>query len=331
MCLYPELIRNPKYKKTKKNGGNIPPVIDTRVTYVPIGCQRCMECRKQKAREWQVRLLEDIKHNKNGKFVCLTFSNKSIADLAQKIPKELKGYDIDNAIATYAVRHFLERWRKEYKKSLRHWLVTELGHKGTEHLHLHGIVWTDQPLQKVEHHWNYGHVWKGKETRFGNLINYVSEATVNYMVKYMTKIDEQHKFYKQIILTSKGIGEDYHKSYNAQQNKFNDKQTEERYRTSTGHKMAMPIYWRNKIYTEEQREKLWLNRLDKNERYVCGERVTVEKNDKEYWGLVKWYREINKKLGYGQPPDWEQQQYENMKRELKIQERIKAAENKDRN
>ena len=29
--------------------------------------------------------------------------------------------------ATRAVRFFLERWRKEYKKSLRHWLVTEIG------------------------------------------------------------------------------------------------------------------------------------------------------------------------------------------------------------
>ena len=30
----------------------------------------------------------------------------------------------------------------------------------------------------------------------------------------------------------------------------------ETYRTSTGHKIAMPIYWRNKIYNDEEREKL---------------------------------------------------------------------------
>ena len=29
----------------------------------------------------------------------------------------LKGYDLDNGIATRAVRFFLERWRKEYKKA----------------------------------------------------------------------------------------------------------------------------------------------------------------------------------------------------------------------
>lgn len=68
MCYYPKLINNPKYRSTKKNGGVIPIVRDVRVTKVPIGCGECQECRKQKARGWQQRLLEDIKEHKNGKF-----------------------------------------------------------------------------------------------------------------------------------------------------------------------------------------------------------------------------------------------------------------------
>ena len=82
MCLYPQLIKNPKYKENKKNGGRIPPVLDKRVLWVPIGCGQCMECRGQKKREWQVRLQEDIKKHTNGKFITLTFSNESIAKLA---------------------------------------------------------------------------------------------------------------------------------------------------------------------------------------------------------------------------------------------------------
>ena len=31
----------------------------------------------------------------------------------------------------------------------------------------------------------------------------------------------------------------------------------------------MPIYWRNKIYNDEEREKLWLYKLNKQERYIC--------------------------------------------------------------
>ena len=60
MCLYPKLIANPKYKANKKNGGNVPPIFDKRVLTIPIGCGKCIECKKKKAREWQVRLSEEI-------------------------------------------------------------------------------------------------------------------------------------------------------------------------------------------------------------------------------------------------------------------------------
>lgn len=222
MCLYPTLIKNPKYKANKKNGGNIPAIPDDRVIYVPIGCQECIECRKQKARNWQVRLLEDIKEHKNGKFITLTFNNKSIAELSKDI--KVKDYELDNQIATLAVRRFLERWRKEHKKSLRHWLVTELGHTGTEHLHIHGIVWTDEPIDKIEKHWQYGWVWKGKEIN-GKIINYVNSRTVNYIVKYVHKTDEKHRYYKSIVLTSPGIGNNYMKGQEWKKNKYNGEKT----------------------------------------------------------------------------------------------------------
>ena len=38
MCLYPRLIKNPKYKSNKKNGGVIPYMKDDRVFFVPISC-----------------------------------------------------------------------------------------------------------------------------------------------------------------------------------------------------------------------------------------------------------------------------------------------------
>ena len=130
MCLYPRLIRNRKYASNKKNGGNIPAVSDIRVLQVPVGCGKCMECVKQKGREWQVRLLEEVRHNKDGKFVTMTFSDESIVKLAKDC-KGLTGYNLDNAIATLATRRFPERCRKKYKKSIRHFLITELGHNGT--------------------------------------------------------------------------------------------------------------------------------------------------------------------------------------------------------
>ena len=208
MCLYPRLIKNPKYKENKKNGGIIPAILDKRVLAVPIGCGECIECRKQKRRNWQVRLLEEVKERTDGIFVTLTFSNERFKKYARR-HKRLKGYNLDNAIATEAVKHFLENWRKEHKTSVRHWLVTELGHNGTENIHLHGIIWTKEDAQKIRNHWKNGFVWLGSQNSYGQITNYVNEKTVNYIIKYITKIDEQHKAYKPKILCSKGIGAVY--------------------------------------------------------------------------------------------------------------------------
>lgn len=325
MCLYPRLIKNRKYVSNKKNGGNIPTVSDERTRYVPVGCQDCIECRKQKARSWQIRLLEDIKTNTNGKFITLTFSDQSYADLAKEIEESdnkekietPKGYILDNKIATLAIRRFNERWRQKHGKALRHWLVTELGHKGTENIHLHGIIWTNTNNDTIKRLWNYGFIWIGK---------YVNAMTVNYIVKYVNKRDLDHKAYKSIVLTSPGIGGNYMHNEDWKKNKYNGINTIETYRTETGHKTSMPIYWRNKIYTEEEREKLWLQRLDKEERWVCGQRIDMKKNEKDYDKIVKFYRKRNKELGYGNGEvTSDVEQYERQRRILIQQTRIAKA------
>ena len=146
MCLYPRLMVNKKYTRTKKNGGNVPIIKDERTRYVPIGCGICIECLKQKANSWNIRLQEEFKSNNIAQFVTLTFSEEKIKELSNKYTKLNGGTLTDphqnNELAIFAVRYFLERWRKKRKKSVKHWLVTELGHNGTERIHLHGIIWT---------------------------------------------------------------------------------------------------------------------------------------------------------------------------------------------
>lgn len=343
MCYYNQLSKNPKYKANKKNGGNIPAVTDIRTRYVPIGCGNCKECRKQKSREWQVRLLEDIKTNTNAKFITFTFSNESIKKLTEeeyiyrknketgnkiKIPISiLNGYDKDNMIATRAFRLFNERYRKIYKKALRHWLITELGHKGTENIHIHGIIWIEninnwlEELKKIEKIWQYGFTWKYKN-EYGKKVNYVSPRTINYMMKYVTKIDSKHKEYKPAMLVSDGIGADFTKTLQAQQIK---KESREYYKTSTGHELALPIYWKNKIYNEEEREKLWIKRLDKEERWVNGQKFDISKTTKAYENALQAARQKNTELGYGSRPNENRKEYEEQKREIMHQTRIKKA------
>jgi len=343
MCLYPKLIKNKKYISNKKNGGIVPPLPlievngrlmeDLRVLEVPVGCGRCIECKKQKARNWNVRLNEEIRNNhKHAKFITLTFSNESYKELYYATDK-VKGYEKDNAIATLGVRRFLERWRKQYKKSLRHWLVTELGKTGTEHIHLHGIIWTTESNEELSLKWRYGYISIGKR-RYdkGKALNnyntgYVNEQSINYITKYIHKQDEKHPNYKAKILTSAGIGKGYTQRHDSKRNKFKKRGTDETYKNRKGYKLALPIYYRNQIYSEEEREQLWLEKLDKEERFVLGQRIDISQNDEQYYKALKEAREKNKRLGYGTDnatdDEKERKRIEQERRNLKHIQRLK--------
>lgn len=328
MCLYPRLIKNKKYEPNKKNGGVVPAerfkqTFDERKLLVPIGCGKCIECQKQRARNWQVRLLEEVRTARDGKFVTLTFSNESIKKLYEdeKI-SHLKGYALDNAAATLAIRLFLERWRKKYKKSLRHFFITELGHEGTENIHLHGVVWTSK-LGEVERIWQYGYVWNGRyNAKTDTYRNYVNEQTINYITKYITKIDVDHKYYKPAVRCSPGIGANYLERWDATRNKYEAELTKEYYQNREGYKIALPTYYRNKIYSEAEREALWMQKLDKKERYVLGFKYDVSKTEEHYYNAVMEARIKNKRLGYGDiEKDWTREEYEYKKRVLLQQQR----------
>ena len=248
MCLYPTLRKNPKYRANKKNNYTPPVLNDERVAYVPTGCGKCMECMKKKQREWTVRLNEELRTNTQAIFATLSFSDEEYTKLYNETKEKYKnteGYELDNQIATTAVRRFLERYRKKYKKSVKHWLITELGQNNTEGIHLHGIIFKNISKEELTELWKYGIADNGE---------YVSERTVGYITKYVTKTDQKHKNYKPTILCSPGIGAGYINRPDSKNNQYKNKGTNETYRLRSGAKTALPIYYRNKLYTDEQRE-----------------------------------------------------------------------------
>lgn len=288
MCLYPKLIPNPKYKPNKKNGGFPPICEDERLAYIPAACGICLECREQKARAWRVRLAEELRENPRAKFVTLTIDEYNLT-------KYKKLYKDENDIATKILRLFLERVRAKYKKSVKHWVVTELGEERGR-IHLHGIFFTDN--EEIFKHWTEGNVFIG---------GYVNERTVNYIVKYMVKPDIKNKF-TGVVLCSKGIGAHYVRRTDAALNKFNGTQTKETYRFRNGVKINLPIYYRNKIYTEEEKEKLFLQKIEKGEIYVRGVKVRRE-DEEEYLKLLENARQLQQRLYGVSQSDWEEAKY----------------------
>lgn len=322
MCLYPKLILNRRYLPSKKNGGVTPVCPDERLRYVTAECGDCYECRRQKQRQWQVRMQEELRENPNAYFMTLTIDDKSYKEL-----KKAAEDKTDNGIATIAMRRMLERIRKKTGKSIRHWFVTELGQEKTERVHLHGIIWGIGADKLVEEKWNYGIIFTGF---------WVNEQTVNYITKYMLKVDEKHPMFRGKVLCSAGLGSGYTKRADSKNNRYQKGKTNETYKFRNGVKVNLPIYYRNKLYSEEEREMLFLDKLDKGIIWVMGQPVKAD-DYKNYEALLREARDYTGKLLFDKPKDWEQRKYINrLKRqrnyyenkEPKIVEKLKRKETK---
>ena len=96
-------------------------------------------------------------------------------------------------------------------KSVKHWFITELGHEKTERLHLHGIVWGLGNGEKITNNWKYGITFTGY---------FVNEKPINYITKYMLKIDEKHPKFRGKVLCSAGIGSGYLKREDAKRHVY---------------------------------------------------------------------------------------------------------------
>ena len=75
---------------------------------------------------------------------------------------------------------------------------------------------------------------------------------------------------------------------------------------------------------------MWLKKLDEEIRYVGGEKIDISKGEEEYYKTLKYYREKNKRLGYGDDQkNWSLKRYENERRNIKTITRIKRANEKE--
>lgn len=279
-------MKNPKYKDVD------PP--DPRVAYVPIACGKCKECRKMKAKEWRMRLSIELQKNEKCYFVTLTFSEEYLDKLITDSP---------NDTAAVAISKFRKLWYNKYKTGIKHWLITELGHEGTERVHLHGIIWCNQTPEEINKQWKCGIV------DFGD---YVNEKTINYIVKYVTKVDEDHPGFMGKIFASKGLGRDYINEFNLKKHKYKKTNTKEYFRTEKGFKIGLPMYMRKKLWTDEEREKLWIEKINQKIRFVNGEKIDIstEEGMREYWLCLEYHQRETERVGYPKEP-WTKKKYKN--------------------
>ena len=247
-CLIPQRIVNPHYKK-------IAP--DTHFTlyhetlgkfpkndyYISVGCGHCVNCFKKYMSAWRFRLLHEFLNLddtilKNSYYVTLTIENRFYTEKKPLLKK--------------MVRRFLERVRSKYKKSIRHFLITERG-EDFNRLHFHGFF-IDPPCPPNEFYnlWYYGFV-KIKPVIDSD---HTLSQQISYCTSYVTK-GRKGKLPlvlapedKPLVLVSPGIGRSYvdkYKNFHHQSNLLFSQAFD-----FNGSLRSLPRYLRNYVFTDDE-------------------------------------------------------------------------------
>lgn len=266
-----------------------------------------------------------------GYMVTFTYSDESIEYLQNKYWPERDDVT-DNELVVKSVRLFKENWRKHTGRAPKIWLISEHGHKDTERIHLHGILFTE--INIMEDHTNiHGdplNTTNGKGTRSTTSLlakiwgrgmvhtgTHCDMGTINYIMKYVTKRDKDHPGYVPKILPSNGIGADYIQQPGIKErHKFKEEKTCTKYKALTGHEYGLPTYYKRKLWNDEERIKLWMHLIDKNERWVLGTRIDISKSDTEYWSALSHAQHLNIQWGYASPKEWKKLKYRAQRNEF---------------
>ena len=156
----------------------------------------------------------------------------------------------------------------------------------------HGIVFTDLDNDTILKSWKFGIADDGRSTgRKG----WVNEQTINYITKYVFKTDSKHIDFKGRTFASAGIGKAYIKDeLNRYRHRFQGEKTNTTYTDSQGYTCGLPKYYRDRLYTEEERRKLWSIQLDKNEGKIVIDGIEYNENDNDNKQLIVTGKQIGR-------------------------------------
>lgn len=220
--------------------------------FIEVPCGRCNSCRKSKSNGWYLRLLSEYDRYPNSLFITLTFDNDNL----KKFEKE----------PNKAVLLFLDRMRKRFGKSIRHFIIGEFGEKSSR-FHYHGILFNVPELMDVDVLsclWKYGYTY----------IGWCNKKTIRYILKYIVKIDPKTNKQKKIprLVCSRGIGLNFINQYSDSPIKSN---LSPFITSDKGYKIPLPRYLKQKLYSLDELEQMQVNALNEPfKAYLDGKEYT---------------------------------------------------------
>jgi len=205
---------------------------------VTVPCGKCPKCIARRVSGWSFRLLQEEKISLSAHFITLTYDSKYVPITSGGL---LTLFKRDTQL-------FFKRLRKAHEKEeilvpIKYYLVGEYGGR-TLRPHYHAILFNAK-LELINDAWKRGHIYYGS----------VSGASVGYTLKYMSKqkkrfrISEVDDRLPEFALMSKGLGSSYLNEVNC--NWHVEDLVNRMYCTVVGGvKLAMPRYYKDKLYFE---------------------------------------------------------------------------------
>lgn len=216
--------------------------IKTELGEIPVACGKCPPCYKRRVDSWVFRLQQEDLAHKHSHFLTLTYDTRSI-------PISKNGFmTLDKS----DFQNFMKRLRKLTPNKIRYYACGEYGEINSRP-HYHAIVFGVDRATLFRDAWLVPHT----QTSIGQIhVGKVSGDSIAYTTKYLHKKKTIHKHKRddrvpEFSLMSKGLGSNY---LTPEIIKYHRAHLDQLYVTKRGgHRIAMPRYYRNKIWNEEER------------------------------------------------------------------------------
>ena len=204
---------------------------------ITVPCGKCLSCLSRRRDDWSFRLKQEVKICTSAFFITLTYSDENLPRSDCGLP----------CVSKRDVQLFMKRLRKSIEPfKIRYFLVSEYGSK-TFRPHYHFILFNlpkSFDVDKIiKDAWQKGNIDVGT----------VTAASIHYVTKYCLSYAELPKnFERPFMLCSRkpALGSNY-LTDNMREWHNDDLKN---YIVSDGYKQCLPRYYRDRLFSKEQRE-----------------------------------------------------------------------------
>lgn len=235
-----------------------------------VPCGKCGNCRRARRNQWAFRLQQELKDSENAYFITLTYSDERLPQFVNNETGEVKSNLRKEDLQKFIKRLREQQYRQTNQRKFRYYAVGEYGTE-TDRAHYHFIGFNIDRIiiDQLDKLWGHGH------THIGS----VNEGSILYVAKYhvnrnmgqkseegqisyyiQNKKTKQYHLHieegtrqKEFATMSKrpAIGHGYIKrNYNWHIENMNS------YVIQNGYKKVIPRYYKDKIFTDIEKETL---------------------------------------------------------------------------